>query len=128
MKQEILHTLGYLANALAETVVYKDSWDAKFCKEEMERAYHKANEALKEYLDWDNLTEQDCKDLRFMKWSDETNIRLIPIWLYGAIPVGIKLTSIGGEEIVFDGKNIDTDTRFGCLAYGIIPKPDNDKE
>lgn len=30
----------------------------------------------------------------------------------------------GGKERVFDGKNIDTDIRFGCLAWGIKPKKD----
>lgn len=36
----------------------------------------------------------------------------------------ITLTSICGEERVFDGSNIDTDIRFGCLAWGIKPKKD----
>lgn len=36
----------------------------------------------------------------------------------------ITLTSIGGEERVFDGSNISTDVRFGCLAWGIKPKKD----
>lgn len=31
---------------------------------------------------------------------------------------------IDGEEIVFDGSNIDTDARFGCIAWGIKPKKD----
>ena len=29
---------------------------------------------------------------------------------------------IGGEEIVFDGTSIDTDIRFGCIAWSIKPK------
>ena len=51
-------------------------------------------------------------------------LRLIPLYLYPSLPIGITLTSIGGEEIVFDGSNIDTDVRFGCLAWGIKPKKD----
>lgn len=39
-----------------------------------------------------------------------------------SLPIGITLMSIGGEEVVFDGSNIDTDVRFGCIAYGIKPK------
>lgn len=31
---------------------------------------------------------------------------------------------IEGEEIVFDGTNIDTDIRFGCIAWDIKPKKD----
>ena len=59
------------------------------------------------------------------KVANEKNtlgLRLIPLYLYPSLPIGITLTSIDGEEIVFDGSNIDTDIRFGCLAWGIKPK------
>nr|DAE02574.1 MAG TPA: hypothetical protein [Siphoviridae sp. ctmYS12] len=26
---------------------------------------------------------------------------------------------MSGEDIIYDGTNIDTDVRYGCLAYGI---------
>ena len=61
------------------------------------------------------------------KVANEKNtlgLRLIPLYLYPSLPIGITLTSIDGEEIVFDGSNIDTDIRFGCLAWGIKPKKD----
>ena len=51
-------------------------------------------------------------------------LRLIPLYLYPSLPIGITLTSIDGEEIVFNGSNIDTDARFGCIAWGIKPKKD----
>ena len=51
-------------------------------------------------------------------------LRLIPLYLYPSLPIGITLTSIDGEEIVFNGSNIDTDIRFGCIAWGIKPKKD----
>ena len=49
-------------------------------------------------------------------------LRLIPIYLYPSLPIGTILTSIDGKEIEFDGSNIDTDVRFGCIAWGIKPK------
>ena len=61
------------------------------------------------------------------KVANEKNtlgLRLIPLYIYPSLPIGITLTSIGGEERVFDGSNIDTDIRFGCLAWGIKPKKD----
>ena len=61
------------------------------------------------------------------KVANEKNtlgLRLIPLYLYPSLPIGIILTSIDGEEIVFDGSNIDTDIRFGCLAWGIKPTKD----
>jgi hypothetical protein len=50
---------------------------------------------------------------------------LIPLYLYPSLPIGITLTSIGGEEIVFDGSNIDIDVRFGCLAWVLSRKKIN---
>lgn len=46
-------------------------------------------------------------------------VRLIPLYLLPILPEGTKLYSIFGEEIIYDGNNINNDTRFGCLAYGI---------
>lgn len=49
-------------------------------------------------------------------------VRLIPAYLYPSLPIGITLTSMDGEEIVFDGKNIDADVKFGCISWGVKPK------
>ncbi len=120
MKQEILNILTYIANITSETVVYE--WDAELCHEEICEKMDLAIAELRKHLDWNSLTDQDCTELRFGEWEEGNPLRLIPIWLYKAIPVGTKLTCIDGEEIVFDGSNIDTGIRFGCLAWGIIPK------
>lgn len=63
-------------------------------------------------------------DKRVANEKNTLGLRLIPLYLYPSLPIGITLTSINGEEIVFDGSNIDTDVRFGCIAWGIKPKKD----
>jgi hypothetical protein len=70
-----------------------------------------------------HLTEEEF-DKKVAKEMNTLGLRLIPLYLYPSLPVGITLTSIDGEEIVFNGSNIDTDMRFGCLAWGIKPKKD----
>ena len=50
-------------------------------------------------------------------------LALIPIWLYPFIPEDLELTSIGGNKDF--APNIDTDVRFGCLAWGILLKEDS---
>lgn len=122
MKQKIIDILTYIATRASETVVYGEHWGAKFCHEEICEGIDNAMTAIKEELDWDSLTDEECKSLRFGKWGKDSPVRLIPLWLYKAIPIGTKLISINGDERVFDGSNIDTDIRFGCLAWGIIPK------
>lgn len=70
-----------------------------------------------------HLTKEEFEK-KVAKEKNTLGLRLIPLYLYPSLPIDITLMSIDGEEIVFDGSNIDTDTRFGCLAWGIKPKKD----
>ena len=78
---------------------------------------------LQSELDKGHLTKMEFEE----KVANEKNtlgLRLIPLYLYPSLPIGITLISLDGEEIVFNGSNIDTDVRFGCIAWGIKPKKD----
>ena len=157
LENKVNNTLKWLANQIACTQVYKN-WDEELKKERLNDAWQKVQEQFKKDIDWNALTESQCKDLHFGSWQSEEDIeeeisylqsqldkgnltkeefdkrvanekntlglRLIPLYLYPSLPIGITLTSIAGEEIVFDGSNIDTDIRFGCIAWGIKPKKD----
>ena len=70
-----------------------------------------------------HLTKEEF-DKKVENEKNTLGLRLIPLYLYPSLPIGITLTSIDGEEIVFNGSNIDTDVRFGCIAWGIKPKKD----
>ena len=78
---------------------------------------------LQSELDKGHLTKEEF-DKKVANERNTLGLRLIPLYLYPSLPIGITLTSIDGEEIVFDGSNIDIDARFGCLAWGIKPKKD----
>ena len=70
-----------------------------------------------------HLTKEEF-DKEVVNKKNTIGLYLIPLYLYPSLPIGITLTSIGGEEMVFNGKNIDTDMRFECIAWGIKPKID----
>ena len=70
-----------------------------------------------------HLTKEEF-DKKVENEKNTLGLRLIPIYLYPSLPIGITLTSIDGEEIIFNGSNINTDVRFGCIAWGIKPKKD----
>ena len=154
LEDKVNNTLKWLANQIASIQVYH--WDEDFKKESLNDAWQKVQKQFKKDIDWNNLTESQCKALHFGSWQSKEDVeeeisilqseldrghltkdefdkrvanekntiglRLIPLYLYPALPIGITLTSIGGEEIVFDGSNIDTDIRFGYIAWGIKPK------
>jgi len=121
MKIEILNCLTYLANRVSETTQY-ENWSDAFSRKEIKEANKKFVDEIKKHIDWDNLTKEECNELRFKKWDETSGIYLIPLYLFPAIPLGFKLYCINGAEIVNDGTNLDDDNRFGCIAYGIKPK------
>lgn len=71
---------------------------------------------------YSSLVNNHLFDKKVANEKNTIGLRLITLYLYPSLPIGIILTSIDGKEIAFDGSNIDTDVRFGCLAWGIKPK------
>ena len=66
------------------------------------------------------LTTAEASLIGFTKWSeDDPNLYLIPSWLYPALPVGLQVTGISGEVSEFSPETHDSESRYGCLAYGI---------
>ena len=66
------------------------------------------------------LTTAEASLIGFTQWSeDDPNLYLIPSWLYPALPVGLRVTGISGEVSEFSPETHDSESRYGCLAYGI---------
>lgn len=64
--------------------------------------------------------------LGFRPWNDEgtKELWLFPFWLVPFVPEGFPVVAIDGERLTWKRDEIDDDTRFGCIAYGIeVPKP-----
>jgi hypothetical protein len=67
-----------------------------------------------------DLSEEQMVELGFGLWNEETRLFLIPLWLFPFLPDDTQAESISGEHIAKKYK-MDTDNRFGCLAYGVRP-------
>lgn len=68
------------------------------------------------------LTLTEMVDLGFGLWSDDSPMRLIPLWLYQFLADEIIVESISGDLDIMKKSEMDTDHRFGCLAFGVKPK------
>lgn len=148
MKKEIINCLTWYANKVAETTQY-ESWSDEFCRKEIKESTDIFLDELKNHINWDNLTEEECIELRFSRWASDENVDeeidyvrkegtdeadikkkveelertrglwLIPLYLLPIVPKGTELTSILGQVVKYDGTNVDNDIRCGCIAYGI---------
>lgn len=67
------------------------------------------------------LSVEEMKDLGFCSWSKDNPILLIPLWIYPFLASEFECESISGSKH-FKLSELDNDHRFGCLAYGVVPK------
>lgn len=121
MKPELRNCLIWLANAVAESVIHTKN--PGHLDSDIRQSRGVFFNSAKKYIDWKNLTIEEARELCFQKWYEEFDLWLIPICLYPFIPEDLELTSIVGHKDF--APNIDTDTRFGCLAWGILLKEDS---
>lgn len=119
--KELANILLWTLNRVSETIEY-ESWSDNFAREQNKEAFDGFRKEVNKIIKWDELTEEDCKLLRFGKWSDDSPLRLIPLCFLRCLPKGMELTCIDGSKAVVGKDRIDNDVRCGCIAYGIIPK------
>lgn len=73
MKKEIINCLTWYANKVAETTQY-ESWSDEFCRKEIKESTDAFLNTLSKCIDWNNLSEEECIELRFIRWSDDRDI------------------------------------------------------
>lgn len=104
----------------AEVMTYT-SLAGDFAVDRIQRFPSEMKEAHEELLDIPgDLTEAEMESLGFRRWGD-SDFLLIPLWLFPFLAENIMAVSISGE-VVDQKSKMDTDHRFGCLAYGVYPK------
>lgn len=130
--RKVLAVRDSLANTFAEITTY--GWDNNFKWQIIREAQPNIQRQIGR-VDFSDFNEDELKLCGFKRWSEETNLHLIPFWLYPYMAYGIKLTSIDGHEIMTTPtytasgteNYIDYDHRYGCLAFGIIPKKEQEE-
>lgn len=113
-----------LMNRTAEVMVYK-SWSEGFATRQI-RDTPAALEQMQGGAELSginpaDMTDSQLEDLGFCRWCDETPMRLIPLWLYPFLAESLAVECVDGGTKVLKKSEMDTDNRFGCLAYGVTP-------
>lgn len=116
-----------IVNRAADVMNYT-SWDYEFATQQIREIVEKIiNMDDFFFIDVRKLTSEQMDDLNFGVWSEESEIRLIPLWLFQFLIEECEYISITGEMV--SGKsNIDDDNRFGCIAYGVVPAKNEEVE
>jgi hypothetical protein len=71
-------------------------------------------------IDPNDLTEIEMEELGFSSWSEDSKLKLIPIWIFPFLSECLDVESISGEKYT-KKSDIDNDHRYGLLAYGVNP-------
>ena len=73
LTEKVNNTLKWLAHKVACIQVYH--WDEDYKKESLNDAWKKVQEQFKKDIDWNALTEIQCKALHFGRWQSEEDIK-----------------------------------------------------
>ena len=109
-----------IVNRAAEVFCY--NWDSDFSSKrikEIPDVFSKSEYFRK--VDPNELTIEQLVNIGFKKWDDESGLMLIPLYVYPFLKDEIVCGSISDKEAsLIKVSDIDTDNRFGCLAYGVF--------
>jgi hypothetical protein len=72
-------------------------------------------------IDLNSFTQADLEDLGFVRFDDK-GLMCIPLWITPFCRDSFCGGCINGEYKEYKLSKIDNDVRFGCIAYGVLPK------
>jgi hypothetical protein len=107
--------------------IYRKNWSNEFRIKEIDsipdtlKRWEENNDTTYTELQPSDLTVDEMKELGFMRWSENSDMMLIPLWIYPFLADVLTTTDINGVTSTLNKSDIDTDHRCGCLAYGITP-------
>ena len=110
-----------LAQKAGEIITYSN-WSNEYSGQELRTLLVRIKQ-MKDYkaIDPNELSVKEMDDLGFGRWSENSPLRLIPIWMFPFLADEFMCGSISSPVELTKLTDIDNDHRFGCLAYGVVP-------
>ena len=114
---KILENLkNFVVNRNAQAFEY-ENWSDDFKLKEIREGY---DEFMKQEVDFTNFSKEELLEIGFSMWDEK--LILMPLWAFHICIDDTILTSIDDDEKIKGKDEIDTDIRFGCLAWGFNTK------
>lgn len=108
-----VHYRNIILRAFAESTQY-EKWSDEFSRKEcVEAKCAVPCESVNPF----EFTKEEAESLGFQRWSKDSNLMLIPMWLLPALNQDIQVECISGD--IKKVSEIDNDNRRGLLAYGV---------
>lgn len=82
---------NFLLSQMTNFILYKDEPKLEYIQEQLDQCHIPVEE-------WKKLLIPQAKLLGFHLWEEDSNLMLIPGYLYQFIPAGLELYSIFGEK------------------------------
>ena len=102
--------------------VFCCSWDddfSFFLIKEIPDVFSKSDHFRR--IDPNEMSIEQLESLGFQKWDGKSGLMLIPLYLYPFLKDGLMCASISDIEArPIKVSDMDTDNRYGCLAYGVF--------
>ena len=122
MSKEIFEQAVWLmkciANRAASGYEYRNHWGDKSRLKEIDGFFENSAKNFDAYF-WNavfQLPEEQKSLLGFCKWSNEEKEMCIPIWVWSCLPDDMVIGGNAGGKMK---KELDNDTRFGCVWWRV---------
>ncbi len=116
---------SFILRRAAEVMAYT-SWDAEFAASEIKNIPKDLIRSCVKFevdnLNPSDLTAEEMKDLDFRVWLKDQPFRLIPLWLLPFLAEDLYVCDFEGVFSHVRKSELDNDNRFGCVAFGVLPK------
>jgi hypothetical protein len=110
---EALGLLVQFSNKLACFKAYEKNWGADLCKSESVELFDR--QSAKYDIDPTKFTKEQLISLGCGRWSEESELMLLPLWMALMLKKGITIESFDGEKVVIGKDEFDKDIRFDVL-------------
>lgn len=116
--EQAIRIMQCVSNRAAEGHEYSEHWGKAFRLKEIDEFFKEMQTKFKADF-WNEvfrLPKEQKRLLGFLKWSSKDKGMCIPIWIWSCLPEDMVIGGNAGDKMK---KDLDSDTRFGCVWWRV---------